>query len=320
MKTRFAFCALLSFVAVVGTTEPSFAAEPTAADAESALQLYKDGKALRERGDVDGAIEKLRAAYALVATPITALELARTYVLRGKLVEARALVLAVPRIPVRRNESQKAVEARADSDKLAAELKPRLASITIRLEPPTKTPPPVTVDGVTVPSEAVLTPRVVNPGAHVIAIVENGAATSTADVKLGEGEAKEVALKVPPRPAETTAPAASTTTTIEAPKSRSPLVYIGFGGAIAGLAVGSVTGIMTLSKASDLESTCDADGRCPPTSQGDIDASKTTGTIATIGFIVAGVGIAVAVVGLMIGGGKAEKAATFLLRGGTVAF
>ena len=75
-------------------TPSARADEPSAADAETALALYKTGKQMRDSGDAKGALEKLRAAYALVETPIIALELGRTYAALGKLVEARE-VLAV---------------------------------------------------------------------------------------------------------------------------------------------------------------------------------------------------------------------------------
>ena len=76
------------------TLVPALAhAEPTAEDLASARELFKEGRALREKGDLPKALEKLRAAHALGQTPITGLELARTYVLVGRLVEALGHVL-----------------------------------------------------------------------------------------------------------------------------------------------------------------------------------------------------------------------------------
>src|SRR5207244_1805882 len=116
----------------------------------------------------------LRAAYALVETPLTALELGRTYAALGKLVEAREVLLAVARIPKRKNESQKAEEARAESEQLAQSLRPRLAQVTVQVKGSSSAPTRLLIDGVAVPPEASSAARIVNPGAHVIAIEQGG--------------------------------------------------------------------------------------------------------------------------------------------------
>lgn len=296
----------LAILALVSTTAAAPRAlaqpEPTAADAETALQLYKEGKERRERGDLPAALEKLKAAYALVETPITALELGRTYALMGRLVEAREILLGVARLPVRKNESKKATEARAESEKIAAELKPRLATITIVVKGDRKPPPKISVDGVAVPPDAASAPRIVNPGTHTIVLDVDGK-TSQAEATVKEGESREVAIEPPPAsrgpdkqpPPPPPPPGGEETTST----GRSPLVYIGFGTAAVGLAVGTVTGILTLSKASTLDSACRGD-KCPPSSQSDIDSASTTGTISTVAFVVAGAGLVVGAAGLWL--------------------
>jgi hypothetical protein len=288
----------------------SLAAEPSAADAETALELYKEGKALREKGDLDGGLQKLRAAFALVETPIIAVELAKAYVAKGQLVEAREVLLTVPRIPVRRNESQKADEARAEAATLAAELKPRLATLTVHTQGGGPDAQPVlSIDGAKVPSEAANAPRVVNPGPHAVTVEAYGR-RNTMDVTLGEGESKEIAIAVPDKPEGSSAVAppapdgAKPGTTPPPPATssngaRTALVYGGFGTAVIGLGVGAVTGLMTLSKTSTLKDTCTSDGRCPPSSKSDIDGASTTATISTVGFAVGAAGLVAGVIGLV---------------------
>jgi len=289
---------------------PALAAEPTAADSESALQLFKEGKALRDAGDQQAALGKLRAAYALVQTPITALELGRTQIALGQLIEAREILLSVPRIPVRTNESTKAGEARVEAEALAAELRPRLAAITVRPKGTSAAPPKITVDGVVVPPEAANVPRVLNPGAHVIVLEANAQRVQT-DVTLAEGQSRDVEIEVPPTAAP---PAVEPMPSVlpEPSTKRSPLVYAGFGTAIVGVGVGTITGILTLSKASSLKDSC-RDGHCPPSSQSDIDSTSTTGTISTVAFAVGAVGVVVGVVGLFMSK-KAGDAPTTGLR------
>lgn len=293
-KLGFALAALLS---VAVAAPQARADEPSAADAETALQLFKVGKALRDKGDIPGALAKFRAAYALAETPITALELGRTYAMVGKLLEAREILLGVARLPARKNESQKSVEARRDAEVLAADIKPRLASVTVRVKGAPQPPPKIRVDDVVVPPAAASEPRVVNPGRHVVVLDVNGR-TTQGEVTVEEGQSREIELVAPAGPEEPPPPAVVRGDE-QVSHGRSPLVYVGFGTAVAGLAVGSIAGFMTLSKAGSLKDVC-RDGRCPPSAQSDLDSSSTTGTIATIGFVVAGLGVGVGLAGLFL--------------------
>jgi len=273
--------------------------EPSAADAETALQLFKDGKALRDQGDIPGSVAKFRAAYALVETPITAIELGRTYAMLGKLTEAREILLAVARIPARKNESQRSLDARRDAGALATAIQPRLASVTVQVKGANpQSPPKISVDGVVVPAAAAHEPRIVNPGRHVV-VLEVGGRTTQGEISVEEGQSRSIVLEAPAHSAEPPPPTLPVPHDEQVSHGRSPLVYVGFGTAVAGLAVGTVTGLMTLSKAGSLKDVC-RDNRCPPSAQSDLDSSSTTGTIATIGFVVAVAGIGVGVAGLFL--------------------
>jgi hypothetical protein len=226
----------------------------------------------------------------------------------GKLVEAREILLSVPRIPIRKNESQKAVEARKDAETVAAELKPRLASITLRFQADASALRKITVDGVEVPREAAGAPRIVNPGRHVIVVEANGK-TVESEVTLSEGQAREVALEIPPAPTEGPPPPPPPPPGGETTPSggRSPLVYAGFGTAIVGIGVGTVTGILTLSKAGSLKDTC-RDERCPPSAQSDLDGASATGAISTVAFAIGAAGLAVGIVALVLDKGPTPAA------------
>jgi len=65
------------------------AQQHSAADVAQARVLFNEGTTLRDKGNLAGALEKLRTAHSISATPITGLELGRTYQALGKLVEAR---------------------------------------------------------------------------------------------------------------------------------------------------------------------------------------------------------------------------------------
>lgn len=299
MTKLFATCAIAFALA----SEPTLAyaqGEPSAADSETALQLYKDGKALREKGDNDAAVEKLRAAFALVETPIIAVELAKAYTGKQKLVEAREVLLTVSRMPVRKNESEKAAEARREAETLASQIKPRLATLRVKITGVAAgDTPKLAVDGAPVPPEAAGAPRIVNPGAHAVTVELNGK-NAKSDVTLAEGESRELEIAAPEKDAGgTSTPGQPGTGSDSKSGLKSGLVYGGFGVAVVGIGVGTITGIMTLSKASTLKDTCTSDGRCPANAQSDIDGASTLGTVSTIGFIVGGVGLAAGIIGLV---------------------
>jgi hypothetical protein len=80
---------------------------------------------------------------------------------------------------------------------------------------------------------------------------------------------------------------------------RTGLVFGGLGVAAAGIGVGTVTGILTLSKAGALKDKC-VDGRCPPSSSSDLDTTRTLGVISTVAFVVGGVGALAGAAGFLL--------------------
>ena len=105
-----------------------------------------------------------------------------------------------------------------------------------------------------------------------------------------------------PEPA-TPPPASADEPTDEA--GLSPLVWIGFGIGGAGLLVGAITGAVSLSQASSLQDDCPEDV-CTPDRQEDIDSMITMANLSNVGFVVAGVGAALGVVGIIISGDEEE--------------
>ena len=118
---------LLSALALgvaLAASAPAWAAGPTAQDLETARTLYKEGKDLRAKGDLKGALAKLLAAHSLGHTPLTGIELARVQANLGMFVEARETCLGVARMPVEADETARSADARTDAAKLADQLKP----------------------------------------------------------------------------------------------------------------------------------------------------------------------------------------------------
>lgn len=76
-----------------------------------------------------------------------------------------------------------------------------------------------------------------------------------------------------------------------------PMIVGGFVTAGAGVMLGTLFGVMSLSRASNAKDTC-AGNRCPAQARDDIEASKTLGILSDVGFVVALAGAAVGGYGL----------------------
>jgi hypothetical protein len=304
-----ALVVVASLLAAVGPAR----ADGTAAASETARALFNEGLALRGRGDLEGAIAKLRAAHALRATPVTALELARAYVEHRDLVEARDLLLSVKRLPVVPPESRDSHEARRDAAKMADELKPRIPTLTIAISGAgagAAARPIVLIDDVEIPPEAVLEPQHVNPKRHHViarATRDPKAPEASTDIELHEAESARVVLELPAIPSRSPAPAPAPAPPSE-PASRSSgdatmprlMTYGGFGLAFVGVVVGTYAGLRAIDQVSQLKSACNADRICTPSEANAIASAKTSGNVATAAFVLAGVGALVGLTGLWL--------------------
>ena len=311
--------ALASALAVASVSTPQLAfADSTAEDMASARNLFNKGRELRDQGDLKGAVEKFKAAHSMGNTPLTGYELGKTHMQLGEIVEAREAFLSVGRVPVAKDESAKSAAARTESQKLADDLRAKIPTLRVVFTGLAEgASASVTIDGSAIPAAALSEPRGVNPGKHIVAITVAGAAgDKKEEIEVKESETREVTIDVSslkPGTATTTTTTATTETPPtppppkDSPKSGgiSPLTFVGFGIGGVGLIVGGVTGILAMSKASQVKDQC-INSRCPPAAQSDLDSTKTFATISTIGFIAGGIGITLGVIGLASGGSSSE--------------
>lgn len=169
------------------------AAEPNAGDRETARVAFAEGNKLRDEGNVRGALDKYKAAYALAPTPVTALEVGRANMDLGHLVDAREVLLRVESMDAR-GESAKAQAARQEAAVIASKLSQRIARVTLRVVGAIDQTT-VSVDGVTIPRDALAVARAMDPGRHaVLALAFGHSVQQTIDVR--DGEAREVVVDV----------------------------------------------------------------------------------------------------------------------------
>jgi hypothetical protein len=313
--TRSSSPRLAALAALLLSTAPA-GAQPAPSTADAARALYVEGKELRRTGDLRGSLEKLEAAHALYATPITALEVGRGYALVGRLRRAVEVLESIDRLPAKPDESAKAAAARAEARALLPQYRARAARLILRVEGEGGR---VRVDLEVVPGDALGSPWLVDPGAHRVDL-ERGELRVGEDVRVGEGEERTVTLHLPAPPPVVVAPAppvvvapppvaiAPAPPLVVAPPERRPhpLVYAGFSVAGLGLATGAITGIVTLGRAAALKRDCRA-GACLPASE--LGVTQTLGNVSTASFIVGGAGLAAGGVGLLLGGAPAPRRA-----------
>ncbi len=291
------------------------ASAQTASDRETARSLMDEGFARREKGDHRGALERFEAADSLMHVPTTGLETARERVALGMLIEARELLSAVARYPTRAGEPAPFGEARMHAQRLDDEIGARIPQLRIVLRG-AEGPAAVTVDGAEVPAATLITPRRVNPGTHTV-VARAAGRERREQITMRERETKEIlldltlgtspALATPPPLAPASSPSSSPPADKGDAAAGAPagtphiLFWAGIATAGAGVLVGTVTGVMSLSAVSSAKSGCIDAKQCPPATYDDIDRARTLGNVSTVSFVLAGGGVALAVVGYFLG-------------------
>lgn len=303
LRTLFVVAGLM-----LGRAAHAQTAEPSAADLESARELYRQGKDLRQQGDVRGALERFKAAHRYGQTPVTGLELGKTHQQLGELVEAREVFLSIARIKVAADETEKSAAARTEAAELAEQVRERIPTLVVKVNGvKDESQVKVTVDGAPTPVVSFSSTRRINPGEHAI-VVRSADREEKQTVALVEGETKDVEIAITdasPKYGDAAKPAA-------APGgARSPhvLTWIGLGVGVVGFAVGSITGVMALGKASNVKDACQGT-TCPPSARADVEDGRSVATISTIGFLAGGVGLAAAAIGYFVLSPKTSPAAT----------
>ncbi len=276
----------------VATAMPASA---QSADVEAARAAFLEGNERFDKSDYPGALEAYQRADDIMRVPTTGYKVGKTLVALGRLLEAREKLLNVTLLPRGPNESPAFAHAREQAARLAEEVRARISSVAIDVSGPPDVE--VSVDGERVDRALISAPLRLNPGRHVVRAEAPGHIASERVVSLGEGQHIRIHLALAADTPD--APREGPREGVREGGGISPLVWVGFGVAAAGVAVGSVTGVVSLKKAAKLEDRC-AGGPCPADAQGDLDTAYATATASTIAFIAAGAGAAVGVVGLVL--------------------
>lgn len=305
------------------------AAAATDEEKAGARAAATQGQAAYEKQHWAESLDLFTRAESLVHSPVHLLYKARSLAKLGQLVKAREAYLAVTRDDSA-STSPAVLKAREDAAKEVAEIEPRLANLTVKVEGPGAAEASVEMDGVKVPIALVGVARPADPGQHTLQASANGAAADPQTVTLKEGGAATVTLllkpvagappAVPPPTAEPVAqpPMTAEADTKSATQSGNGLrtaSYVSFGVGVAGLAVGTVFALKAKSKYSDGNALCENQDPCQLTSAEaaqreqlgkDGDSAK---TLSIVGFVVGGVGVAAGTTLFILSGKKQTESA-----------
>ncbi|RYE87685.1 MAG: hypothetical protein EOO75_14165 [Myxococcales bacterium] len=126
-------------------------------------------------------------------------------------------------------------------------------------------------------------------------------------IQMAEGEALRLTLKLVPTP-PVARPAVSASSAVvlrpgrpadsaAVPSLGPTLMWVGFSVGGAALLTGTITGLMSSSRTSDIKDQC-AGNVCPASLSGEADSARTLATVSNVSFALAAVGVGVGLYGL----------------------
>jgi hypothetical protein len=295
--------ALLSASAFSSFATTAHAAdELSSADRATARTLAQEGYvALRDK-DYTTAVDRFTRALAIIHAPTLLRDLARAQVGLGRLVDAHENYNTIIREGVAPDAPQPWVKAVADAKAEITPISERLPWITITVAGPAH--PRVTIDGAPIAEAALGVKRPADPGRHEIRAMAAGYYTAKKSITLKDGESLNIAFELEDAP-QNAAPKDEEETgkvsvaTVVDPPWRMPVTIGAFALGGAGIALGSVTGILAMTKRNQLATGC-PNRSCGPAYKAKLENYHTLGTISTIGFVAGGVGAAAGVVLLLV--------------------
>jgi hypothetical protein len=271
------------------TTRSAGADEP----APSAEQLFQEARALVEKGDYAAACPKLDASQKLDPAVGTQFNLADCYEHLGRTATAFALFEDVAKIA----RSAGKFERERSAKERASALAPKLARIHVDVK---ATAPglELRIDDQPLTPGAVAKPFPIDPGPHRIAASAPSHASWGATFAAQPSALVEVS--VPELTDTSVRPAPPTAVDVAPSSTQKTLAIVAGGVGLAGVAVGTVSGIIAVSKRSSAQGECPSDVfafRCP-TESGTAawNSATTAGNVSTISFVAGGVFLAGAAV------------------------
>jgi hypothetical protein len=319
---------LAFFVALACPSLAHAEGDNEAAETAAARTLAVDGVRLAQSEKCAEAVDKLEPAEKLKHSPIVLRHLGECQVKLGRWVEGSESLRKLLREPLPENASPALTNAYEAAAATLRDVKPRIPSMKITLDAPPDTDFTIKVDGKELADSAVGVSLPTDPGEHTVEASAPGFLKAKSSVNLQASSAAMVTLELkrdPNAPLPSKAPPATraalvTTAPVSAAPSRPPppvstgvktgkvLGYVSYAVAAGGLAVGAAFGASAMSDEKKLRGSC-PNKVCTPEQQDALESAQTKGTIATIGFAVAGGGAALGTILLLTSSSSSPAAA-----------
>lgn len=305
LAARLAFCAALCCVAI--SSSPAFAAEPTAADRETARQKGDEGLKLFGAEKFDEAYEKFRIAYDAVPAPSLKLYMARCQRKRGKLIEARDLYEQIVLEVLPKDPPMAYLQAQNEAKTELDALRKRIPIVQIVTSGVPEESVRAAVDGKAAP---IRDERIeLNPGEHTVDVMSTRAkAPQRRSLLLTEGSSERLLFQLVPAPGEPLVVTPPPGPVVRPKKTDAASAVPGIAvlgmGAI-NLGVGGIMGILAQAKVDDLKAKCE-NNVCLPQDEPTADAARTMGNIATVNLIVGALGVVGGTTLLLIRGNSTQ--------------
>lgn len=301
-----------------------------AAETAAARTLAVEGVKLALDDRCDDALDKLDRAEKLKHSPIVLRHLGECQVKLGHWVEGSESLRRLLREPQPEDASPALEQAYESAAATLRDVKPRIPSMKIVVNAPRDAALAVRVDGKEVADSVVGVALPADPGTHVVEVTAPGYLKATSSVKLAPSTTQTLSLELkrdPSAPVAVAAAPASAHAAAPAPASNQKphaseappekdtgsgtgkaLGWVSYGVAAVGLGVGIAFGQSAMKDEKELRNAC-PNRVCSPEDKDSLEFAKTKGTIATIGFVTAGAGLALGTVFLLTSGSSSSKAA-----------
>lgn len=242
------------------------------------------------------ALERVEQAEALYHAPTHLQMKGEALEGLGRLAEALAVYRQLMAEPLADGAAAAFVRAQQFARERARELSGRVPTLEVRVAGAPAHAVEATVDGRPIAVGGGEGVRV-DTGSHTVVVTADGFESVEREITLLEGDAGLLDIELEPSGAAASEDEGDEDTADAAPGIYLP-PWIAFGVGGAGLLVGTITGVLSISKVGDLDEKC-PDYRCTPAEQSLIDEAGTLGNVSTVGFVIGGVGVAAGVVLLL---------------------
>ncbi len=324
--------AIAGFLALALLTAAPLAGAQTDTERAGARAAAGEGLKAFNEGRHGDAIDLFTRAESLVHAPPHLLYIARANEKLGRLVRAREAYMKITREKLAADAPDAFRQAHTDAQQELSALEPRVPYLTISVKGDGASQAGVTLDDKVVPPALVGVPYPVDPGEYRIQASGKDVKSEVATVMIAEGKRETVELLLASAPGSLP-PGASPSATDPAPNSApgtpAPVdpgpkstdsgpgamrigAYVGLGVGVVGLAAGTIFALQSSSKRSEADDLCGASG-CPKSKQDEVNAldsdADSAATLATVGFIVGGVGVATGVTLFILSSGEKRDSA-----------